>query len=84
MKTIIAVMLLVAASPAWAQTSTYTSNGKVTDSAVRSPDGSARYERTIIDPKTGNVTLQSTYVPAPKPLEGYSPMGASGYHPMGR
>ena len=86
MRTIIAMLLLVAAAPASAQTSTYNStrNGQITDSSVTSPDGSGLYDRTVINPKTGNVTSQSTYIPAPKPLEGYNPMGSGGYHPMGR
>jgi hypothetical protein len=85
----LALLLATFALPALAQdhyTSTtmpYGPHGQITDSRVSSQDGSSYHSVTTIGPY-GGVSSTSTYTPAPKPLEGYNPMGAGGYHPMGR
>ena len=81
----LALILATVSCSAMAQTSTINryDKGRITDIQVTRSDGSSYYSRTINN-RYGGPTYTSSSTPASKPIEGYNPMGAEGYHPMGR
>lgn len=81
----LALILAAVSGAAMAQSTTinHYDKGRITDIQITRSDGSSFHSRETAN-RYGPATYSSSSTPAPKPLDGYNPMGADGYHPMGR